>query len=150
MTDSTPSPLTEVEQKIFCRLMGIMIPADPAQGLPAANDPTIFADCISTLGRDADAIRLLLHELDIACLLKMDDVAAAQKALDLLSESRTEIQALARVVVAAYYRDDRVMRSYGRQPGPPFPKGRELPAGDWSLLEAVREMRPFWRDDRGV
>ena len=30
----------------------------------------------------------------------------------------------------------------------PFPKGYDLEQGDWSLLDAVRQRAPFWRDDR--
>ena len=30
---------------------------------------------------------------------------------------------LGRVVLSAYYRDDRVVRSLGREPGPSFPRG---------------------------
>ena len=44
-----------------------------------------------------------------------------------------------------YYRDDRVMRSLGMEPRPPFPKGYEVAQGDWSLLEPVKARDPFWR-----
>jgi phosphoenolpyruvate synthase/pyruvate phosphate dikinase len=53
-----------------------------------------------------------------------------------------------RVLLGAYYRDDRVLRRIGREPRAPFPEGHELPAGDWSLLEVVKQRAPFWRDDR--
>ena len=43
-----------------------------------------------------------------------------------------------RIVLQCYYRDDRVMISLGMEPRAPFPKGHELPQGDWFLLDPVR------------
>ena len=57
-------------------------------------------------------------------------------------------RALGRVVLAAYYRDDRVLRALGHEARPPFPKGYVVEQGDWSLVDAVRSRAPFWRDDR--
>ena len=65
-------------------------------------------------------------------------------------ETRAEVQVLSRVLVAAYYRDDRVMLAYGREPRTPFPKGHVLSQGDWALLDVVKQKEPFWRDDRGA
>ncbi len=52
-------------------------------------------------------------------------------------------------MLQCYYRDDRVIRSLGLEPGPPFPKGYTVEQGDWSLLEAVRNRPPMWRDVDG-
>jgi hypothetical protein len=57
--------------------------------------------------------------------------------------------ALGRVILAAYYRDDRVLLALKLESRPPFPEGYTLEQGDWSLLDAVRKRAPFWRDDRG-
>jgi hypothetical protein len=43
-----------------------------------------------------------------------------------------------------------VLRSLGMEPRPPFPKGHVVEQGDWSLLDAVRNRKPLWRDDRAV
>jgi hypothetical protein len=56
--------------------------------------------------------------------------------------------ALGRVIVGAYYRDDRVLLALGLEARAPFPKGYVLEQGEWSLLDAVRKRAPFWRDDR--
>jgi hypothetical protein len=53
---------------------------------------------------------------------------------------------LSRVVLQCYYRDDRVVRSLGLEPRPPFPKGHTLEQGDWSLLDPVRKRPKMWRD----
>lgn len=145
-----PERLSAEELAIFRRLIGIMIPADPEMALPCADDPLILEDCIETLGRDAAIIRILLHELMRIGFLDLPAEQAAAKAIALLSENRAEVQALSRVVVAAYYRDDRVMLAYGREPRAPFPKGHTLPQGDWVLLDVVKQKEPFWRDDRGA
>ena len=56
--------------------------------------------------------------------------------------------ALGRVVLGAYYRDDRVLLSLKHEARAPFPKGYTLEQGDWTLLDAVRQRPPLWRDDR--
>jgi hypothetical protein len=150
MADLRSEPLTGEERDIFRRLIGIMIPVDPEMALPSADDALIFEDCIETLGRDAAAIRILLGELMRIGFLDLPADVAEPKAMALLGENRAEVQALSRVVVAAYYRDDRVMLAYGREPRAPFPKGHSLPQGDWSLLDVVKQKEPFWRDDRGA
>ncbi len=55
---------------------------------------------------------------------------------------------LRRLILGAYYRDDRVLLSLKQEARAPFPKGYTLEQGDWSLLDAVRDRLPLWRDDR--
>ncbi|MCA3329045.1 MAG: hypothetical protein INF72_16690 [Roseomonas sp.] len=150
MDNLKPEPLNAEARAIFRRLLGIMIPADPEMALPSADDPLILEDCIETLGRDAAAIRILLAELMRLGFLDLPIEQAEAKAMALLSETRAEVQTLSRVVVAAYYRDGRVMQAYGREPRAPFPKGHALPQGDWTLLDSVKQKKAFWRDDRGA
>lgn len=57
-------------------------------------------------------------------------------------------ETLGRVILQCYYRDDRVLRSLGIEPRPPFPQGHVVEQGDWSLLDAVRDRPKLWRDDR--
>jgi hypothetical protein len=66
----------------------------------------------------------------------------------LLGRDDPVVKALGRAVLQCYYRDDRVLRSLGIAPLAPFPKGRPLEQGDWSLLDAVRGRPRMWRDDR--
>ena len=40
-------------------------------------------------------------------------------------------------IYAFYYQDDRVRRLIGSEPGPPFPRGNTIPAGDLSSLDRV-------------
>ena len=55
---------------------------------------------------------------------------------------------LGRVILGAYYRDDRVLLAIGHEARAPFPKGYDVEQGDWSLLDPVRRRAQFWRDDR--
>jgi hypothetical protein len=56
------------------------------------------------------------------------------------------VATLSRVILQCYYRDDRVVRSLGLEPRPPFPLGHTLEQGDWSLLDPVRKRARLWRD----
>ena len=133
------------------RMVGFMIPADGTFGVPGADDPLIFADIVSSLGMDLGDVRAALASLRALAgcpLSKLDDARAEEATFQLLAQSGRPVQSLGRVVLAAYYRDDRVMRSIGREPRAPYPKGHTVPDGDWSLLEAVKARAPIWRDDR--
>ena len=143
--------LSPGEMRDLQRLAGIMIPADAAYGVPGADDPAILADITGSLDRDLGAVREALAAL--AGLAEggfagLDAASAEAVAMQLLAQREAPVLVLGRVVLAAYYRDDRVVRSLGRDPRPPFPKGHEVPQGDWSLLEAVKGRPAFWRDDR--
>lgn len=147
---TTPG-LTPAEARDLRRLAGIMIPADEEYRVPGADDPAIIGDLFGTLGRDLAAVRTALAALaDLAggSFGDLDDAAAEAVAMRLLAEPAKEVLALGRVVLAAYYRDDRVVRSLGREPGPAFPRGHTMPPSDWSLLDPVRARAPLWRDDR--
>jgi hypothetical protein len=143
--------LTTRELRDLRRLAGFMVPDDAGYGVPGADDKTIFADIVRSLGRDAQAVRAALAMLqDIAGedFCSMGAVKAEAAAMALLGRDDPVVKALGRAVLQCYYRDDRVMQSLGIEPVAPFPKGRLLEQGDWSLLEAVRGRPQMWRDDR--
>jgi hypothetical protein len=133
------------------RMAGFMIPADGTFNVPGADDPLIFADIVSSLGIDREDVRAALASVRALAGSPLSDLAdarAEEVTFQLLAHSARPVQALGRVVLAAYYRDDRVMRSIGREPRAPYPKGHTVPDGDWSLLEVVKARAPVWRDDR--
>jgi hypothetical protein len=141
--------LTTGELRNLRRLAGFMVPADVAYGVPGADDETIFADIVRSLGRDTRAVRtalVMVQEIAGEDLRSLDTEEAA--AMALLSRDDPVVKALGRAVLQCYYRDDRVLRSLGVEPLAPFPKGRLLEQGDWSLLDAVRGRPQMWRDDR--
>ena len=143
------SGLTATEARDLRRLAGFMIPADPAHGVPGADDPAIMQDVIATLRRDTADVKLALAalaELAGGSFADLDDAAAEAVAMRLLAENAKPVMVLGRVVLSAYYRDDRVVRSLGREPGAPFPRGHVMPPTDWSLLDPVKTREPFWRN----
>ena len=150
MANHIPTGLSPAEISDLRRVAGIMIPADDTYRVPAADDPAIIADMVRTLGRDTADIRAALAMLSAAGPFDaLDDAGAVRVTMQLLAGSGPAVQTLGRIVLSAYYRDDRVMRSLGREARPPFPQGHTLPEGDWSLLDAVKRRPQLWRDDRG-
>lgn len=127
---------------------GTMIPASAEHGVPGADDDLIFADMTRDLGRDHADVVAALARLDALAGGAFADLAADRR-LAVANQWRAEggpaFQGLTRVVLLAYYRDDRVMRSLGQEPRPPFPKGHVVEQGDWSLLDPVRARPPLWR-----
>jgi hypothetical protein len=149
---STPEAgLSTRELRDLQRLAGFMVPADVEYGVPGADDEIIFADIIRSLGRDAQAVRAALQTLqEIAGgnLDSLDAEEAETAMLTLLRRDDSVVKALGRAVLQCYYRDDRVLHGLGIEPVAPFPRGRVLEQGDWSLLDAVRGRPQMWRDDR--
>ncbi len=147
---SGPAPmLPDAERDCLRILAGLMIPASAAYGVPGADDPAIFADMMTTVGRDREALRRSLARVDDAAGRRLADLEPVARS-SLLNRLRAEEPGLFAVVEAvvarAYYRDGRVLRSLGVEARPPFPKGYEVEQGDWSLLDPVRRRGPIHRD----
>jgi hypothetical protein len=149
MGDDPGSGLTPAELRDLRRLAGFMLPSSIDYRVPGADDAAIFADIARSLGRDRNDVRkalAMLREMAGGDFAAIDEAKAEGTAMALLRREGREITALGRAVLQCYYRDDRVIRSLGLEPGPPFPKGHALEQGDWSLLDAVRNRPPMWRD----
>jgi len=145
--------LTSAEFRDFRRLAGFMVPASSEYGVPGADDEIIFADIVRSLGRDTSAVRAALaslHKIAEGDFCGLDETKAELAAMTLLSDAGPIVTAVGRTVLQCYYRDDRVVQALGLETVPPFPKGRMLEQGDWSLLDAVRGRPQMWRDDRGA
>lgn len=143
-----PPALSADERRALRALTGTMIPASARYGVPGADDEAIFADIEASLGRDGDSVRLALAQLGQLAARPFDALPAEERlavALRLRDEQPALADVLMAVTVRCYYRDDRVMRSIGMEPRPPYPQGHEVEQGDWSLLEPVRARGPIWR-----
>jgi len=141
--------LTQSELRDFRRLASFMVPASAEYGVPGAGDEIIFSDIVRSLGRDTGAVRealAMLCEIAGNDFMGLDDAAAEATAMTLLSREGSIFTALGRAVLQCYYRDDRVFRALGIELRPPYPQGRVLDQGDWSLLNAVRGRPRMWRD----
>lgn len=131
------------------RIAGMMVPPDPESGLPGADDEVIFEDMLRSLGRDLSDVSAALTRLAALSGGRFAELEASRResvAEAFLAERTPQLAVLGRVILQCYYRDDRVMRSFGLEPRPPFPKGHVLEQGDWSLLDAVRGRAKLWRD----
>ena len=130
-------------------LAEMMIPASAEYGMPGAGDGTIFADILRTLGRDAEHVLTVLRMLDQIAggvFADMEPALRETAAMQLRESGGEPLIYAERIILQCYYRDDRVMRSLGLEPRPPFPKGFELEQGDWSLLNPVRVRPKLYRD----
>jgi hypothetical protein len=145
MSDNALSP---AEARNLSALAAAIIPASTQYAVPGADDATIFADILASLGRDRDDVRSALSRLAAlsgGSYADLPDARRAEVAAALRAEGGLALGALVRVVLLCYYRDDRVMRSLGQEPRPPFPKGHVVEQGDWSLLDPVRARPPIYR-----
>jgi hypothetical protein len=145
---SENSPLTPVQRDDLRIIAGIMIPASAEFAVPGAEDPAIQADIVATLGRDADEVREALDQIARLAgqpLAGLEPSRREAVTMELRARGGSAVATLTRVVLQCYYRDDRVVRSLGLEPRPPYPKGHELEQGDWSLLDPVRARPPMWR-----
>ena len=145
---SADSPLAPAHCDDLRAIAGVMIPASAEFDVPGADDPAIQADIVATLGRDAARVREALDELARLAgqpLATLDPARREAAAMELRAKGGAAAATLARVILQCYYRDDRVVRSLGLEPRPPYPKGHELEDGDWSLLDPVRARPPMCR-----
>ena len=129
-------------------LAAMIIPASPRHGVPGADDKVIFADILRSFGRDRDAIRTGLAQARAAAggaLDQLDAPARTALADRLQAENSPQMAVVTRSGLLCYYRDNRVLLSLGLEPRAPFPKGKVVDQGDWSLLDPVRARPPFWR-----
>src|SRR5215472_6681885 len=145
---STGHPLTPAQRDDLRVIAAMIIPASAEFDVPGADDPLIQADIVTTLGRDTSPVR---EALDLLAHLagrpsaELDPARQEAVATELRATGRLAVVTLTRVVLQCYSRDDRVVRSLGLEPRPPYPKGYVLEGGDWSLLDPVRARPPMWR-----
>lgn len=142
------SPLTPSQRDDLRAIAGVIVPASAEFDVPGADDPAIQDDMLATLGRDAGPVREALAQLARLAggpFAALDPARRDAVARELRAQGGGAVAALARVVLQCYYRDDRVVRSLGLEPRPPYPKGHVLEDGDWSLLDPVRARPPLWR-----
>jgi hypothetical protein len=145
---SADATLTPAQSDDLRTIAGMIIPASTEFDVPGADDPAIQADIVATLGRDAGLVRVALDALARFAGQPLADLDPARReavARDLRAAGGAAVATLTRVVLQCYYRDDRVVRSLGLEPRPPYPKGHVLEDGDWSLLDPVRARPPMWR-----
>src|SRR5215470_13952492 len=145
---SADHSLTPSQRDDLRAIAAMIIPRSVEFDVPGADDPAIQADIVSTLGQDTGPVREaldLLAHLAGQRLAELDPARREAVATELRATGGLAVATLTRVVLQCYYRDDRVVRSLGLEPRPPYPQGHVLEDGDWSLLDPVRARPPMWR-----
>jgi hypothetical protein len=140
--------LSEAEIGALREIAGTMVPADAGLGVPGADDPAILADIVKSVGRDLPLVRTAITEITAKSFAGLDRDGREALINDMYASRAAPIVALGRLILGAYYRDDRVLVALRQEARAPFPQGYTLEQGDWSLLDAVRHRPPLWRDDR--
>jgi hypothetical protein len=136
-----PPDLTAEQIRDFRALAGAIIPPSASYGVPGADDERIFSDILRSLERDRDDVcQALAHLVRLArgAFADLEPARRVEVAATFREAGGAPLAALVRVVLLCYYRDDRVMRSLGLEPRPPFPRGHVVEQGDWSLLDPVK------------
>ncbi|MDB5400590.1 MAG: hypothetical protein JWQ55_2608 [Rhodopila sp.] len=150
MRNDPEMTLSPAEVRDLRCVAGMMVPASEEFGVPGADDAAIFADIIASIGRDFDSVRQALGALAALssgqAFADLDETRRDMVAGAFQAQGGVVLATLTRVILQCYYRDDRVVRSLGLEPRPPFPKGHTLEQGDWSLLDPVRTRPKMWRD----
>ena len=142
--------LSEDDMEMLCVLAEDMIPKSEKYDVPGAGEELIFKDILSEVRRNLSLVHRELCALSEIAeqmfgtnyrMLNDDNRHhVSKKFLELTKQG-----ALVRIVLQCYYRDDRVMRSLGMEPRPPFPLGYAIEASDWSLLEGVKKKGKTYR-----
>ena len=151
MGNNAEPGLSAAEIRDLRDIAGTMIPESPEHGVPGADDPAILDDIANSLGRDLPLVREALAAIAAksgSAFARMDRDRREALINDYYPSGGSAAAVLGRVILGAYYRDDRVLLALKLEARPPFPTGYTLEQGDWSLLDAVRHRPPFWRDDR--
>lgn len=153
MAAASENRLSASEIDALGKIAGTMVPADAALGMPGADDPAILDDVVRSMGRDLALVREALAAIAAqsgGAFAEMDQAAREGLINRWYASGGAAAMVLGRVILGAYYRDDRVLVALGHEARAPFPKGYVLEQGDWALLDVVRGRKPFWRDDRIV
>ena len=133
--------LTSAQRDDLRTVAAMIIPASDEYKVPGADDPTIQADMLATLGRDTALVAQALDHLARLAgrpLAELDTARRDAVATEFRATGGAAAATLVRVVLQCYYRDDRVLRSLGLELRAPFPKGYTLEHGDWALLDPVK------------
>src|SRR5258705_3379630 len=106
--------LTPAQQDDLRTIAGMMIPASDQYRVPGADDPSIQADIIATLGRETELVRQALDHLARLAGKPLAKLGSAQRdavAKEFRATGGAAAATLIRVVLPFYYRDHRVLRS---------------------------------------
>lgn len=147
MTDTTNSPAPELTKAQLGKLLALLdtiLPASEDGRMPSAAE----LDFVSYLSDDAKDFASVLSGILDRLDTEFPDQPIDGRVAALEAFAANDPQAFDDLlfrVYACYYQDNRVRRLIGSEPGPPFPRGNSIPAGDLSSLDAVVQRSPGYR-----
>lgn len=154
--DETPKsaghPFTGEEISLLSRLAKFIIPPSDEYGLPGADDGAIIATFLTKGARSADLLKeglaafSRLAEQRGQDLGRLDDDGLDPLWVEFEKTRPAFTQSVMTLTAQSYYQDPRVLASLGIETDPPFPAGRQVPQGDWSLLDGVKQRDSLYRD----
>lgn len=142
-------PLSVAHRRTLRAAAALVVPPSREFGVPGADDDAIAYDIERTLGPDRSTVLRALDQLDAAAGGPLADQSSERREAAgrwLREHEPVLANTLAGLVMACYYRDDRVMQSLGLEPRAPYPKGYTVEPGDFDgLLAPVRARGRLWR-----
>ncbi len=128
---------SDSQRRRLAALQDTLVPASGDGRMPSAATIDLPAYMAEQAPEFRDELAAILDRFDDGFAdLPLDRRVEAVRAFS-LSDAAAFRRLLFRVY-DSYYQDDRVRRAIGARPGPPFPGGHSIPAGDLSSLEAVK------------
>ena len=147
---ASDAPFDAAQKELVAFVAAAIIPADASRDMPAADHPHILRDILQTaVAADIAAFCAYVNRL-ANNVLGCDFAQASfdQKnvlANNLAGSNALEVRGFVSLVVQCYFRDDQVLGALGLEARAPFPKGHDVPAGEWDLLGPVKRRQPFYR-----
>lgn len=137
------------ECEILGRVAAMIIGPDKAHDLPGADDDAILALVLQKAGEAEKKIKSGIELLKQAAGDRAPTDMTPADLQALFGKHRKKLRFFLNLIVMctaqAYYQDVRVLRSLGQPDRPPFPLGHQVPQGDFSLLEPVRNRGEIYR-----
>jgi hypothetical protein len=155
-TSTATKPMTPGALEALATLLDEIVPARDDGRLPGAGALGLAPHVASAVEAKPELGPVLAQGLaaleglvrargaaGLADLARADRLAALA---ELGAEAPAFLPTLTFLSYVSYYQDPRVLAALGHEPRPPFPKGYELPPGDFALLDPVRRRDPFYRN----
>jgi len=124
-----------------------MIPACVERELPGADDESIFKAIVAAAEKQPKIVIVALQQIEAFStdFVTLSEDACSRVMGELQAAQESALSTFATLVVRCYYLDDRVMDALGIAPHPPFPTGKTIEQGDWSLLDPVKAKPKIYR-----
>ena len=136
--------LNNAQLSCLSALLDTVLPASEDGTMPSASE----MDFLSYLQAQAKEFLPVLTGILGQCDDNFPDQTLPVRVALVRNFARTEAQVFNSLVFRiydCYYQTDRVRRLIGAEPGPPFPGGHTIPAGDFSSLETVKSRGKGYR-----